>query len=114
MKTISLFAAAAILAAGSAAASGISAGHAQLAALLGVSAQDYSLAELAQLDVARSDNDPVLEAFILSRGAQSDSGVVGSVSDGKAQLAAQLGVNAADYSLSDLAALAVARDGANE
>lgn len=89
----------------------VSPGKAQLAAPLGVNAAEYSLAELIALTEARSENDTHAEAFILSRQNHVNRGGVGEVSHGKAQLAAGLGVNAAEYSLSELVALSVERHG---
>lgn len=111
MKNIALFAAATIFVAGTAAANGVSAGHAQFAALLGVDPQAYSLAELTELEVALSDNDTARAAYILSHENREQRGGAGNVSAGKAQLAAGLGVNPADYSLAELSALAAAREG---
>ncbi|MFP1645801.1 hypothetical protein [Pontitalea aquivivens] len=110
MKNIALFAVATIFAAGTAAADGISAGHAQFAALLGVDPQAYSLAELSALDAALSDNDSTRAAYIQSHENREQHGGVGTVSAGKAQLAAGLGVNPADYSLAELSALVAAQE----
>ncbi|WFE76535.1 hypothetical protein [Roseinatronobacter sp. S2] len=89
----------------------VSPGKARIAAALGVNAADYSLSELTALDVARSENETHTEAFILSRQGGVSRGGAGEVSPGKARIAAELGVNAADYSLNELVALSAARLG---
>lgn len=81
---------------------GISAGHQQLAASLGVSANDFSLSELVQLRSARDNDDASMERFIMSVAGDVISTQSGGISGGQAQLAASLGVNPADYSLSEL------------
>jgi hypothetical protein len=80
------------------------AGTRQLATSLGVSADAFTLAELIDLQRAVEDNDQSRIAFILSH--DGDTGVTVSgrdgVSGGKAQFAASLGVNAADFTLAQL------------
>jgi len=110
MKSIALFTAA-LLSAGIASAQEVSPGKAQFAAALGVDAARYSLAELISIEGARRDNEPQTEAFFLSHQNRDVRGGVGEVSHGKAQLAASLGVNAADHSLSELVALDATRHG---
>lgn len=81
-------------------------GVAQIAAQVGVSPNALPLADLVSLQNAISDNDSQTVAFILGG---SDNGSVdsdrGSVSPGKAMLANRLGVNAADYTTSELASM---------
>lgn len=83
-------------------------GVAQLAGLAGVSADGFTQAQLIQLIEAQRDGDTDTVNFILSqRGAdvgRADTAGFGS-SAGKAQLAAQAGVNPDDYSLAELIAL---------
>lgn len=87
----------------------VSPGKAQIAALLGVEAAEFSLNELISIEKARRENDPQLEAFYLSHQNREVRGGVGQVSPGKAQLAAILGLNPAEYSLGDLAAIEAER-----
>lgn len=82
----------------------VSAGAAQLATQLGVTPGSYSVGELALLadiDAGNSDIDP---AYVLSR-ADRTSADVSVTNAGKLQLAASLGVNANDYTLSQLVAM---------
>lgn len=82
-----------------------SAGLAQMEAALGVTTGRYTAAELIQLTEARKEKNDAKFAFILSgenRAAAPDASVV---SPGKAQLAATLGVNAADFTLAELVAM---------
>jgi hypothetical protein len=92
----------------------VSLGKRQLAASLGVNAADFSLVELVQLEQARSDNDAHAEAFILSGQNRESRGANGAVSRGKAQIAATLGLNAAEYSLNELVALSADMDGGSD
>ena len=108
MKSIALVAAA-LIAAGTASAQEVSPGKAQLAALLGVDAAAYSLAELNTIYEARRDSDRKAETFYLSHKNREQRGGVGEVSSGKAQLAAILGVDPAEYTLADLNSIRQAR-----
>jgi hypothetical protein len=92
----------------------VSLGKSQMAASLGVNAADFSLAELVQLQQARSDNDPLAEAFILSGQNRESRGANGAVSRGKAQIAATLGLNPAEYSLHELVAIAADQGGGSD
>lgn len=84
----------------------VNAGAAQIAAQLGVSASAYSLSDLVRLQNAVRDNDSQTVQFILNGSNNGNvSGDVGTVNPGKTQLAAALGVNAADYSTADLASM---------
>ncbi|ABV93790.1 hypothetical protein Dshi_3135 [Dinoroseobacter shibae DFL 12 = DSM 16493] len=89
---------------------GISPAHAQLAATLGLDAGDYSFAELAAIK-GSFDSDT-------GYNASAPGGVVSTQSVGtspaQAQLAAQLGLDAADYSFADLAAIKGAKGSSNE
>lgn len=83
-------------------------GVAQLAGLAGVSPDGFTQAQLIQLIEAQRNGDDDTVAFILSqRGADVGraGGDVFGGGEGKAQLAAQAGVNPADYSLAELIAL---------
>lgn len=84
-------------------ASSTSPGNVQRALTLGVEPGRFTPAELTQLEVARKNGDSEVWRFITTganRTAKGDSN-----NAGKAQLAASLGVNAADYSLNELVAL---------
>lgn len=80
-------------------------GRAQIAAQLGLDPANYSLAELSVIDSARKAGNAELAAFYTSGRNRDVAGGVGEVSPGKAQLAASLGVNPADYSLTQLTAM---------
>ena len=84
------------------------AGSAQLAANLGLDPAKYTLAELSIIDSARKAKNDDLAAFYTSGRNRDIRGGIGEVGEGKAQLAASLRVNAADYSLSDLTRLYLA------
>ena len=108
----------AVLSAGAVAAQPVPAGIAQLAAQAGVNAADYSTSEIVGLWSAVRDNDAAAPYSAdlaavnadVSRGSASLSvGTEAGVSAGKAQLAAQLGVNPADYSFAQLISLKNAR-----
>ncbi|WP_376874892.1 hypothetical protein [Albirhodobacter sp. R86504] len=90
---------AAILLAGAANAASVNAGQAQLAAQLGVSPTEYTLSELTKLKTDREE-----DGYALNRNAPGlvDTSVSGGYNAGKEQLAAQLGVNSADYTLAQL------------
>jgi hypothetical protein len=90
---------AAILFAGAASAASVNQGQAQLAAQLGVPADQYTLSELTLLASER-----VEDGYGLTDNAPGlvDTSVSGGYNAGKAQLAAQLGLNANDYTLSEL------------
>ena len=83
-----------------------SAGAAQWAATLGVAPGAYSDNELVRLQNAIEAKDTQTIAFILGgsrdNGASSD---LGQVTPGKAQLAATLGLDPADHTSMDLAAM---------
>lgn len=78
-------------------------GRAQIAANLGLDPANYTLAELTIIDSARQARNTELAAFYTSGRNRDIRGGVGEVSEGKAQLAASLGLNPADYSLTQLA-----------
>lgn len=113
MKSIVILAAA-LIAAGAAQAQDISAGKAQIAAALGLDASQYSLAELSVIADARRDNNREVGQFYVSGANRAVSGGIGEVSPGKAQIAAQLGLDPAAYTLAELgqikAALKLERD----
>lgn len=79
------------------------AGAAQLALSLGVEPGRFTTAELLEIQDAKRENDQFRINAILS-GATRDSGDRG-VTAGKVQLAALVGVNAADYTLAELIAM---------
>lgn len=85
----------------------------QLAASLGVAGQGLSTAELVELKSAADEGNAArINAVLLKAGATASTASTKSFggTDAKAQLAASLGVNAADYSLSELVALKSAVD----
>lgn len=91
---------------------GFAAGNAgvdQLAAIAGVEAGRFSANELNRLIDAQRANDDETVSYILSGASAEVRGGVGEVSPGKAQLAAVLGLNAADYTLAELTAISAAR-----
>ncbi|MCU0816831.1 MAG: hypothetical protein MUF74_10300 [Cypionkella sp.] len=79
-------------------------GSAQLAASLGVDAGQYTLNELIRLREAQRENDAETVRFILSGTNRVESGNPAN-NPGAQQMAAVLGVNAADYTLAELVAL---------
>ncbi len=79
--------------------------NAQLAASAGVAPGLYTTGELQVLIEAKRDNDIERARFILSGENRKGASPTSAVSPGKAQLAAALGLNAADYSLAELARL---------
>jgi hypothetical protein len=87
---------------------GASQGDTQLANTLGVTPGAYSLSDLIALQDARKDGDAEAAKAILGHDVTAADGA-GTVTPGKAALAAQLGVNPADYSLSQLSAMMVGR-----
>jgi hypothetical protein len=81
---------------------GPTAGDRQLAAQAGVNAEDYTTAELVSLNEAlRAGKFEVAEA-IISHGGKNRTD---AITAGRAQLAAQAGVNPADYTVPQLVAL---------
>lgn len=83
-------------------------GVAQLAGIAGVSPEGFTQAQLIQLIEAQRDGDMDTVDFILSqRGAEVGRGDAAAFDGnaGKAQLAAQAGVNPDDYTLAQLIAL---------
>ena len=102
-----------IVAAGAAFAAPVSSGAAQLAAQVGVNAEDYTAGQLAALWSAKHDADAAapFEAVKAATNAVSVSSQgAASISPARAQLAAQLGVNPADYSTAELVALVAQLD----
>jgi hypothetical protein len=78
---------------------------AQLAAAAGVAPGLYSANELQRLIEARRNNDAEAINFLLSGGNRNGAAPADVVSPGKAQLAASLGLNPADYTLNQLIAI---------
>ena len=110
--SISALTLAAALSVGAASAQSINPGVAQIAALIGVSANDYSLSQLIEIQDAIDAGDQEKADFLLAnkRGASlSSSGV--SVSAGAEHLAKLVGVAPGSYSIGDLALLADIKDG---
>lgn len=77
------------------------AGKAQIEAQLRVEPGKFTSTELSRLAQARRDGDREGEAFILS-GANRVTADAASVNAGKAQIAAQLRLDPAEYTLSEL------------
>lgn len=98
-NTLTLAALALALTAGIASATVASPGQSQIASYLGVDAGAYSNAELAALLAARHDGDQSTYAFLLAHGNRSASE---TVNIGKAQLAAQVGLDPAQYTSAEL------------
>lgn len=82
-----------------------SAAATQMALIENVEPGRFTLNELQQLSQARKDNNQDAVDYILSGANREVRGAVGEVSPGMAQLAALLGVDAANYSNADLAKL---------
>jgi hypothetical protein len=89
---------------------GFTAGHIALANQIGVNPADYTTAELVGL---KGSFDTDTGFNVSERGAVVSSQSVG-ISAGHAQLAAQEGVSAAEYSVNDILALKAQRDNAND
>jgi hypothetical protein len=89
---------------------GISPAHAQLAANLGLDANDYSFAELAGI---KGSFDTDTGYNVTAPGGVVSTQSVG-ISAAQAQLAATLGLNAADHSFAELAAIKGAKGSSNE
>lgn len=77
----------------------------QLAKIAGVAPGTYSASELALIIEARKDNDTEKAAFILSGQNRTVSAEASAVTPGEAQIAAALGLNPAEYTLSELTQL---------
>ncbi|MEP2781748.1 MAG: hypothetical protein ABJP33_04925, partial [Pseudoruegeria sp.] len=86
--------------------SNITGGKIQLANLAGVDAADFSIAQLERLIVAQRDNNDEEVRFVLSQaGTFTDNGIVSTSSvpnAGHQMFAAIEGVNASDYTVSEL------------
>lgn len=99
IKSFTFAALVALTAAGAAAANGTD----QLAATLGVSAADYTLPQLVDLQAAMEDGDQQRVSFILAHKAGA-TGIAGDV-----QRAALLGVEAGKYTAAELTQLETAK-----
>jgi hypothetical protein len=77
----------------------------QLANLAGVAPGTYSASELALIIEARKDNDAARVAYILSNTNRSTAAEAAAVTPGEAQIAAALGLDPAQYTLSELTRL---------
>lgn len=86
-------------------------GNVQRAKALGVEPGHFTSAELSQLEVAKRNGDTEVWNFIVSGQNRKVAAGPEVVTPGKAQLAASLGVNAADYTLAELGAMYGARVG---
>jgi ribonuclease D len=84
---------------------GVVSNDAQLAAAAGVAPGSYTANELQRLITANRNNDMQAADFILSGQNRVDSNPASVVTPGQAQLAAALGVDAAQYTLSELTQL---------
>lgn len=78
---------------------------AQLAALAGVAPGLYTTNELQRLVAAQRANDDALVNFILTGQNRNGGNSASAVTPGQAQLAARLGVDASDYTLTELTQL---------
>jgi len=96
---VALSALALALSAGAASAAETGPGLQQIAAYLGVDAGAYNTVELHQLLAARSNGDQSTFNYLLSHGDRTDNDTVNA---GKAQLAAQVGLNPNDYTSAEL------------
>lgn len=85
---------------------GTTGGAAQFAATLGVEPGRYSVNELARLERAIANEEEEEIDFILS-GTIREQTSAGANNPGTVQLASILGLNAGDYTLSELSALSV-------
>ncbi|WP_044006458.1 hypothetical protein [Jannaschia sp. CCS1] len=81
---------------------GISDGHAQFAASLGLDPGTYTASELIQIRTARENGDAATERFLTGSAEEIISTQSGGISAGARQLATTLGVDPADYTLSEL------------
>ncbi|WP_339108172.1 hypothetical protein [Thioclava sp. GXIMD4216] len=97
MKTV--LTTAAILFAATAGIASAQSNDAQLAALLQVNGAQFTTAELNNINEARRDGDVAKANYYLNHENRTTAAHNGQ---GKAQLAAQLGVNASDYTLAEL------------
>ncbi len=77
----------------------------QLANLAGVAPGTYSASELALIIEARKNDDAEQAAFILSGKNRSVAADAAAVTPGEAQIAASLGLDPAEYTLSELTRL---------
>ncbi|MDR7123574.1 hypothetical protein [Pseudotabrizicola sp. 4114] len=77
----------------------------QLAAAAGVEPGRFTINELQLLIEAKRDNDTQMTNFILSGQNRANGKPAEVVTPGKAQLAAVLGVDASQYTLTELTAL---------
>ena len=89
-------------------------GAVQLSLIESVEPGQFTLSELQQLSQARKDNNQDAIDYILSGANRETRGGVGEVSPGKAQLAALLGVIAAEYTNAELAVLAAAQQSSDD
>ncbi|PJF09274.1 hypothetical protein [Pseudorhodobacter sp. MZDSW-24AT] len=78
---------------------------AQLAAAAGVEPGRFTANEMQLLIEAKRDNDDFMVDFILSGKNRAQANPTTTVTPGQAQLAASLGVDASQYTLSELTAL---------
>ncbi|MER5171263.1 hypothetical protein [Thioclava sp. GXIMD2076] len=96
-----IIAAIAALTASAGIASAEGAGHAQLAQQLNLDGAQFTTAELTTIADARRDNDTNTANYFIEHENRT-AAPAHEVTPGKAQLAAQLGVNPAKYTLAEL------------
>ena len=87
-----------------------SAGNTQRALTLGVEPGRFTAVELSQLETAKRNGDTEVWKFITSGANRTAAAAAEVVTPGKAQLAASLGVNPAEYTLTELGQLDGARN----
>lgn len=98
-RNLTLSALALILTAGVAGAAEVTPGVAQIAAQLGVNAADYTAPELGAMIAAKENGQQGTYAYFLNHVNREPEATVNA---GKAQFAAQLGVDPADYTGAEL------------
>ncbi|TQS71545.1 hypothetical protein ERN12_10995 [Rhodobacteraceae bacterium] len=82
-----------------------SSGHDQLANMLQVNGAEFTTGELISIRDARIDGNLTQERYFLSHENRAQAGGKGETSQGKEQLAEQLGVDASKYSIAELSQL---------
>jgi hypothetical protein len=91
----------------------LNAGDIQLARIVGVVPGEYSANELNRIIDARRNNNTNEVAFILNHGNRVQPADASVVTPGEAQLAAELGVDPAAFTLSELTTMYAAKVSAN-
>lgn len=85
-------------------------GAAQFALTLGLQPGEYTVAEMMAIREARRENDAAAERFYLSKGNRAPANPAETVTPGEAQIAARLGLDPAQHTLSDLVRIEVQAD----